>query len=53
MEIVTERVQKGSDLAQNSGQALDKLLRSAGDMNSQADMAQKANANLLEEKCGI
>jgi methyl-accepting chemotaxis protein len=49
MSTVTERVQEGSKLAQNSGEALEKLLDSSAKMNMQASSAKDANANLLGE----
>ena len=49
MLVVTEKVDKGSGLAEVSGKALQNLLSTADDMNTQATGAKSANENLLNE----
>ncbi|MBI9051925.1 MAG: substrate-binding domain-containing protein [Anaerolineaceae bacterium] len=49
MAVVSERVQKGSNLAQSSGLALQNLLQSANDMSGQTKEVKDANGNLLSE----
>ncbi|MHC1781467.1 MAG: methyl-accepting chemotaxis protein [Anaerolineaceae bacterium] len=47
MQVATERVQEGSNLAAVSGNALEQLQKSAGDMQSQAEGAQQANDEMV------
>jgi methyl-accepting chemotaxis protein/ABC-type sugar transport system substrate-binding protein len=47
MNVATERVQEGSNLAVVSGNALEKLQKSAGDMRSQAEGAHQANVEMV------
>jgi methyl-accepting chemotaxis protein len=47
MQIATERVQEGSNLAAVSGNALEQLQKSAADMRSQAEGAQQANDEMV------
>ncbi len=46
MRIATEKVQEGSSLAAVSGEALEQLQKSAGDMRSQADGARQASSEM-------
>jgi methyl-accepting chemotaxis protein len=47
MQIATERVREGSNLAAVSGNALEQLQKSAGDMRVQAEGAQQANDEMV------
>lgn len=48
MQVATERVHEGSNLAVLSGNALEQLQKSALDMHSQAEGAQAANAEMVK-----
>jgi methyl-accepting chemotaxis protein len=49
MQTATQRVQEGSNLASNSGEAIQKLLDSAIEMNHQVELAQHANIAMVNE----
>jgi methyl-accepting chemotaxis protein len=48
MQTATERVREGGQLAENSGQALETLLASAGEMHTHASQAHSANSTMIE-----
>ncbi len=48
MQTATQQVQQGSELAISSGEALEELLASAGEMNDQALEAQRVNERTLQ-----